>query len=72
MLVWTNLMAVEYRADGGVCKGDMLTMIVTEDRLPLEPVTADDFLAGLEAGRPDDEPARAQWEPPVRRKPVPV
>jgi hypothetical protein len=50
----------------------MLTMIVTEDRLPLEPVTADDFLAGLETRRPDDEPARARWEPPVRRTPVAV
>jgi hypothetical protein len=72
MLVWTNLMAVEYRAGGGVCKGDMLTMIVTEDRLPLEPVTADDFLVGLETRRPDDEPARAQWEPPARRTRVAV
>jgi hypothetical protein len=50
----------------------MLTMIVTEDRLPLEPVTADDFLAGLEARFGDAAPAAAQSRPAPRRTRVAV
>jgi hypothetical protein len=69
-------MAVEYRAIGGVRKDEMLAMTVTEDRLSLEPVTADDFLAGLETRPADCAPARTAWvpepQPAARRIPVAV
>jgi hypothetical protein len=59
-------MAVEYRPARGVRKVEMHAMTVTEDRLRLEPVTADDFLAGLETSPADDHPSRTEWAPEPR------